>query len=107
MQPSRGIDDRPAGDQQVVAWLDGASAPIVLGTTAFRAAHAGTLSRRAGLAISIASMAVVGVRAFALGRSAFRYLDRLTSHDAGGVTARDVALARQIDQIAATSGVQL
>ncbi len=32
---------------------------------------------------------------------------RLTSHDAGGVTARDVALARQIDQIAATSGVQV
>ena len=32
---------------------------------------------------------------------------RLTSHDAGGVTARDVALARQIDQIAATSSVQL
>ncbi len=31
---------------------------------------------------------------------------RLTSHDAGGVTARDVALARQIDQIATTSGVQ-
>ncbi|TFC11703.1 thiol reductant ABC exporter subunit CydC [Cryobacterium sp. MDB2-33-2] len=28
------------------------------------------------------SMAIVGVRAFALGRSAFRYLDRLTSHDA-------------------------
>ncbi|TFC66219.1 MULTISPECIES: thiol reductant ABC exporter subunit CydC [unclassified Cryobacterium] len=28
------------------------------------------------------SMAVVGVRAFALGRSAFRYLERLASHDA-------------------------
>ncbi|WP_348648447.1 ABC transporter transmembrane domain-containing protein [Cryobacterium breve] len=28
------------------------------------------------------SVAIVGVRAFALGRSAFRYLDRLTSHDA-------------------------
>ncbi|MCI4658578.1 thiol reductant ABC exporter subunit CydC [Cryobacterium zhongshanensis] len=28
------------------------------------------------------SVAIVGVRAFALGRSAFRYLDRLSSHDA-------------------------
>jgi len=48
------------------------------------------------------SMAVVGVRAFALGRSAFRYLDRLTSHDAAfrqlsllrvGVFSRIVPLA--------------
>jgi 4a-hydroxytetrahydrobiopterin dehydratase len=31
---------------------------------------------------------------------------RLTSHDAGGVTARDVALAHKIDEIARTSGVQ-
>ena len=31
---------------------------------------------------------------------------RLTSHDAGGVTARDVALARKIDEIARTSGIQ-
>ncbi|TFD72292.1 thiol reductant ABC exporter subunit CydC [Cryobacterium fucosi] len=48
------------------------------------------------------SMAVVGVRAFALGRSAFRYLDRLSSHDAAfrqlsllrvGVFSRIVPLA--------------
>lgn len=48
------------------------------------------------------SMAVVGVRAFALGRSAFRYLERLTSHDAAfrqlaelrvGVFARIIPLA--------------
>jgi len=48
------------------------------------------------------SMAVVGVRAFALGRSAFRYVERLWSHDAAfrqlsdlrlGVFARLVPLA--------------
>ncbi|TFB97909.1 thiol reductant ABC exporter subunit CydC [Cryobacterium sp. HLT2-28] len=48
------------------------------------------------------SMAVVGVRAFALGRSAFRYLDRLSSHDAAfrqlsllrvGVFSRIIPLA--------------
>jgi ATP-binding cassette subfamily C protein CydC len=48
------------------------------------------------------SMAVVGVRAFALGRSAFRYLERLASHDAAfrqladlrlGIFARIVPLA--------------
>ena len=31
---------------------------------------------------------------------------RLTSHDAGGITPRDVALAHAIDEIARTSGVQ-
>ena len=30
---------------------------------------------------------------------------RLSSHDAGGVTTRDVALARQISQLAAEQGV--
>ncbi|MFO7690652.1 MAG: thiol reductant ABC exporter subunit CydC [Cryobacterium sp.] len=48
------------------------------------------------------SLAVVGVRAFALGRSAFRYLERVASHDAAfrqlaelrlGVFARIVPLA--------------
>ncbi|MBC7443674.1 MAG: thiol reductant ABC exporter subunit CydC [Ramlibacter sp.] len=52
--------------------------------------------------IMFLSMAVVGVRAFALGRSAFRYLERLASHDAAfrqladlrlGVFARLVPLA--------------
>ncbi|TFD18503.1 thiol reductant ABC exporter subunit CydC [Cryobacterium sp. TMT4-10] len=52
--------------------------------------------------IMFLSMAVVGVRAFALGRSAFRYLQRLASHDAAfrqladlrlGVFARLVPLA--------------
>ena len=31
---------------------------------------------------------------------------RLTSHDTGGITARDVALAQWIDQNCGTSGVQ-
>ncbi|TFD33158.1 thiol reductant ABC exporter subunit CydC [Cryobacterium cryoconiti] len=52
--------------------------------------------------IMFLSMAVVGVRAFALGRSAFRYLERLASHDAAfrqladlrlGVFARILPLA--------------
>ena len=52
--------------------------------------------------IMFLSMAVVGVRAFALGRSAFRYLERLAGHDAAfrqladlrlGVFARILPLA--------------
>jgi len=36
----------------------------------------------------------------------YPHLDvKLSSHDAGGVTARDVALARQISQFAAEQGV--
>jgi ATP-binding cassette subfamily C protein CydC len=77
--------------------LSAASAVALLATSAWLITRAAEQPP-----ILYLSVAVVGVRAFALGRSAFRYLERLASHDAAfrqlaelrlGIFARLVPLA--------------
>src|SRR5690242_11398224 len=57
--------------------LSGASAVALLGVSAWLITRASEQP-----AMLYLSMAVVGVRAFALGRAFFRYLERLAGHDA-------------------------
>lgn len=57
--------------------LSGGSAVALLGVSAWLIARAAEQP-----ALMYLSMAVVGVRAFALGRAFFRYLERLSGHDA-------------------------
>ena len=66
-------------------WLAGVAFGILaaLSTVALLATSAYLITRAAEQPpILYLSMAVVGVRAFALGRAVFRYLERLASHDA-------------------------
>ncbi|MEO7015077.1 MAG: thiol reductant ABC exporter subunit CydC, partial [Leifsonia sp.] len=57
--------------------LSGGSAVALLAVSAWLITRASEQP-----ALVYVSMAVVGVRAFALGRAFFRYLERLTGHDA-------------------------
>lgn len=77
--------------------LSGASAVALLGVSAWLITRASEQP-----AMLYLSMAVVGVRAFALGRAFFRYLERLAGHDAafrqlGTVRAR---LYRRLEPLA-------
>lgn len=66
-------------------WLAGVAVGILaaVSTVALLATSAFLITRAAEQPpILYLSMAVVGVRAFALGRAVFRYLERLASHDA-------------------------
>lgn len=77
--------------------LSGASAVALLGVSAWLITRASEQP-----AMMYLSMAVVGVRAFALGRAFFRYLERLAGHDAafrqlGTVRAR---LYRRLEPLA-------
>ncbi|TFB51987.1 thiol reductant ABC exporter subunit CydC [Cryobacterium tagatosivorans] len=91
--PARPSDARPAATRAVLRlaqpkarwFLPGLAAGVLsaLSAVALLATSAWLITRAAEQPpILYLSMAVVGVRAFALARSAFRYLERLTGHDA-------------------------
>lgn len=72
---------RPRGKSAVAGQLSGIAS--ALSTVALMACSAFLITRAAEMPpILFLNAAIVGVRAFALGRAFFRYLDRLFSHDA-------------------------
>ena len=81
----------------VVAGLEALSAVALLGTSAYLISFASEQPP-----ILFLMLAVVGVRAFALGRAAFRYLQRLLLHDAvlsQLVSLRPMLFRKLVDQV--------
>ena len=81
----------------VVAGLEALSAVALLGTSAYLISYASEQPP-----ILFLMVAVVGVRAFALGRAAFRYLQRLLLHDAvlsQLVSLRPMLFRKLVDQV--------
>ena len=85
------------GTGLLVAGLEALSAVALLGTSAYLISYASEQPP-----ILFLMVAVVGVRAFALGRAAFRYLQRLLLHDAvlsHLATLRPLLFRKLVDQV--------